>query len=513
MTEVLTSAQMRAIEDTAFRAGVVTPLELMERAGQAVVAAILAEGLRRGGLPRRALVTCGPGNNGGDGYVVARLLHGLGWQVDVAHFGALDRMSPAAAENFRRWRQVSETSRWDADSLAEQLPGVVVDAVYGIGFRGGWDRPPVLELLDRRSREKGWLRVAVDIASGVDADTGRQGAELAPMDLTVTFHAPKLGHLLLPGAEIAGRLVVADIGLHPENDLWRGDLPPVRRVEQPEAGTLDKATEGHKFRHGHALILCGPAGAGGAARLAARSALRVGAGLVTLVCPPEAVAENAARLDAVMIRAAAELPVLLADRRVTAFCLGLGPGFGVARAASVLAQVLTAPAVVLDADGLTALAEQRDLMPLATPAVLTPHEGEFARLFPDLGERLAGGENRVELMREAAARAGATVLLKGAVTVIAEPSGAVWLHAAVGEEAAPWLATAGSGDVLAGLIAGLLARGFAPARAARVAVWLHAEAARRFGPGLIAEDLPDMVPGCLRALGVGAGRRSGAASL
>ncbi|WP_290689860.1 MULTISPECIES: NAD(P)H-hydrate dehydratase [unclassified Haematobacter] len=508
MTEVLTSAQMRAIEDTAFRSGAATPLDLMERAGQGVVAAILEEGMRRGGLPRRALVACGPGNNGGDGYVVARLLHGLGWQVEAAHFGVLDRMSPAAAENFRRWRQISETSRWEADSLAQQPPGVVIDAVYGIGFRGLWDRPPVLELLDRLSRREGWLRVAVDIASGVDADTGRQGAEIAPMDLTVTFHAPKRGHLLLPGAEIAGRLAVVDIGLRPENDAWRGDLPPVRRLERPEADTLDKATAGHKFRHGHALILCGPAGTGGAARLAARSALRVGAGLVTLVCPPEAVAENAARLDAVMIRAAAELPALLADRRVTALCLG--PGFGVARAASVLAQALTAPAVVLDADALTALAERREVMPLATPAVLTPHEGEFARLFPDLGDRLAQGESRVDLVREAAARAGATVLLKGAVTVIAEPSGAVWLHAAVAEEAAPWLATAGSGDVLAGLIAGLLARGFPPGRAARTAVWLHADAARRFGPGLIAEDLPDRVPECLRALGVGAKRRGGA---
>ncbi|MBD3765867.1 MAG: NAD(P)H-hydrate dehydratase, partial [Rhodobacterales bacterium] len=243
---------------------------------------------------------------------------------------------------------------------------------------------------------------------------------------------------------------------------------------------------------------------------AARGALRVGAGLVTLGCPPQALAENAARLDAVMLRPLADgagLAALLADGRIRALCLG--PGLGTEGAAHdlVAAALAAGRPAVLDADALTLIAVRPDLTRALHPAcVLTPHGGEFARLFPDLAARMQGpvdrgpAFSRLDAARAAAARAGCTVLLKGPDTVIATPDGQAAIHAAVGDRAAPWLATAGAGDVLAGLIAGLLARGQAPFPAACVAAWLHVEAARRFGPGLIAEDLPETLPAVLRDL-------------
>lgn len=266
---------------------------------------------------------------------------------------------------------------------------------------------------------------------------------------------------------------------------------------------LTKGEGQHKYHHGHALILSGGPGKGGAARLAARAALRIGAGLVTLACPPRAQDENAAQLNAVMLTALPDsftLRGLLRDARLNA--LLLGPGLGVARAQDMVPAALWGKRpTVLDADALTALAQDPALAgTLHADCVLTPHLGEFARLCPDLppGE---DAESRADAARAAAARLGCTVLLKGAQTVIATPGGEAALHDATGPRAAPWLATAGSGDVLAGLICGLLARGLPPFVAACAATWLHAEAARGFGPGLIAEDLPEELPKVLRALG------------
>ena len=279
---------------------------------------------------------------------------------------------------------------------------------------------------------------------------------------------------------------------------------------------LGKRGEEHKYDHGHALILSGGPGRGGAARLAARGALRIGAGLVTVGCPPEALAENAAQLNAVMLRAIAggvELAQVLEDARINALCLG--PGLGVERAREMVPVALErGRAVVIDADAITAFADapERLFSMLGEGCVLTPHAGEFARLFPDLAQGLDapadeagegdGHDLRAEAARKAAERAGCVVLLKGARTYIAAPDGRCSLNAAVGERAAPWLATAGSGDVLAGFVTGLLARGFAPMQAAEAAAWLHVECARSFGPGLIAEDLPEQLPAVLRALGV-----------
>jgi ADP-dependent NAD(P)H-hydrate dehydratase / NAD(P)H-hydrate epimerase len=297
---------------------------------------------------------------------------------------------------------------------------------------------------------------------------------------------------------------VADIGLR---DLPPPDCGPVLRCDSPPPALLRKDRR-HKYDYGHALILGGGAGQGGAARLAARGALRIGAGLVTLGTPPEAMAENAARLDAVMLTpldGAGALERILADSRIAAVCAG--PGWGVARAAALLPTLLEASgprALVLDADALTALAVDPALQRrLPETCVLTPHWGEFARLFPDLAAQASAAATPLwQIVSEAAARMGCTVLLKGAATLIAGPKGDLALNAALYDRAAPWLSTAGSGDVLAGIVCGLLARGVAPQEAALAAAWLHVEAARAFGPGLIAEDLPETLPQVLRAMGV-----------
>ena len=339
-----------------------------------------------------------------------------------------------------------------------------------------------------------------------------------PVDLTVTFDRLRPGHLLAEGGQLTQRLVVADIGLGICRDsyLRTGDAEV---MWEAEAGGLLQKEGGHKYAHGHAMVLSGAAGHGGAARLAARGALRIGAGLVTVGCAPEALAENAARLDAVMLREVADgaaLEAMLEDRRINAVCVG--PGLGVARAAEMLGVMLGGSSgtaagaarrnLVIDADGLTALAGDAALFgKLHAGCVLTPHGGEFARLFPEIAAKLEApatkgpAYSKVDATREAAKRAGCVVLFKGADTVIADPAGRCSINSAQYERAAPWLATAGSGDVLAGFITGLLARGFGPMQAAETGAWLHVECARAFGPGLIAEDLADQLPGVFRRLG------------
>lgn len=518
MADLLTSAQMRAIEGAAIASGRVTGLELMERAGRGVVEAIFARwpGLAAGG--HRAVVLCGPGNNGGDGYVVARLLRDWGWEVEVFAHGPADRLPADAAACRARWLRQGEVRPVAEGRQATGDVAVVVDALFGTGLARPLDADVVAFAAALRASEPLARVVAVDILSGICADSGRvigASALLPGADLTVTFHRAKLGHVLAEGGLRAGHLSAVDLGLGAFDAAGLGARVVRARAE---ADVLRKDAAGHKYRHGHALVLCGPAGRGGAARLAARGALRIGAGLVTLGCESAAMAENAARLDAVMLRevkGAADLRAVLEDRRINAVCVG--PGLGVARAAEMLAVVLAARdggrAVVIDADGLTALAEDGGLArhkglagELGGACVLTPHGGEFARLFPDIAARLeapalAGPAfSKVDALREAAGRAGCVVLLKGADTVIAAPDGRCAVSAAVGAHAAPWLATAGSGDVLAGFVAGLLARGVPAFEAASAAAALHLECARAFGPGLIAEDLPEALPGVLRAM-------------
>lgn len=502
--ELVTALEMRALEAGAIGSGAVTGLALMERAGRAVVAAILAEWPDLVG-PHRAVVLCGPGNNGGDGFVVARLLAARGWVVSLRLLGAEARLPPDAAEMCRRWRAAGGAVLPAGAPVPEPPPDLLVDALFGTGLARPLG-PEALALLHAHLRSGPRPRiVSVDCASGLCIDSGRWLGDLRPdlaPDLTVTFHRAKPGHFLAEGAG-PGRLVVADIGLGGTGGAGR------LRLAGPPAG-LGKR-DGHKYDHGHVLVLGGGPGRGGAARLAARGALRIGAGLVTLGCPPAALIENAARLDAVMLRPvadAAALGALLADARLNALCLG--PGLGAARARALVPAALAARrATVLDADALTAFAGDPSTLLAALHAgcVLTPHMGEFARLFPDLAARLRAPATRgpafskVDAAREAAARAGCVLLLKGPDTVIADPEGRAVISAALRARAAPWLATAGAGDVLAGFIAGLLARGLAPMAAAEAAAWLHVECARRFGPGLVAEDLPETLPAVLRALG------------
>ncbi len=544
MTELLTAAQMRALERRAIDSDIVSGLTLMERAGRGVVAAVLAHWPDLATGARRARVLCGPGNNGGDGFVIARRLHAHGWQVDLRLYGDPDRLPPDALRNHAIWCAIGKVHPWDAEAiLATDPPDLIVDAVFGIGLTR-----PVPDSVARvlaavrhgAGNGPGGTRiVAVDCPSGLNLDTGMTANGDAPdsdfnapmgSHLTVTFHSAKPGHYIGAGPALCQVLRVVDIG------LGAADLPCTAKDQPPDPGRvrlvgadadgacpangwpLDLISKerggGHKFDHGHVIVFAGGVGQGGAGRLAARAALRAGAGLVTLLCPPSALQENACQLTAIMLRSlsGAEGLDAVADDRVTGFCLG--PGMGVSgqtrdRVLAVLARRSTDPsrrnpAVVLDADALTSFADcPANLFSAVHDRVaLTPHEGEFARLFPDLAMAGRGSRSKIDAVREAAARAGCVVLLKGPDTVIAAPDGAASLHAAVYGRSAPWLATAGAGDVLAGLIAGLAAPQGAGDlfRMAEVAAFLHVECARAFGPGLIAEDLTESLPGVLKAL-------------
>lgn len=498
-SEVLTTVAMRALESRVI-AGGTTGLALMERAGAAVAGHIRLRWPKAG----RAVVLCGPGNNGGDGYVIARHLAQAGWQVRLL---GTDTATPDAAEMRRRWAGGVEPLTKVALNTADAE--VYVDAIFGIGLT----RPPegeiaaILARLYARTGDAqfyGPRTVAVDCPSGLDLDSGRWlplpqglGVPDSGTRLTVTFHSLKPGHLLADGPTACGEVVVAPIfDFQPAPSSGEGWVlrPPTEPgILTATAAPLAK-TGGHKFTHGHALILAGGFGYGGAARLAARAALRVGAGLVTLGPPKSALIEHAGPPDALMRRGVDDAPTLAAlleDDRITA--VALGPGCGIDRAGHLIDPILASRRpCVLDADALSALAT-RGFAGLHDGCVLTPHEGEFARLFPDLSPQT----NKLAATREAAARSGAVVLLKGPDTVIAAPDGQARIHSAYD---IPWLATAGAGDVLTGLIAGLLARSMPPLEAAATGAFLHGAAARRFGPGLIADDLPDLIPAVLRDL-------------
>lgn len=457
---------------------------LMERAGRAVVRAITARF-----EPRRVLVLCGPGNNGGDGWVVARRLGALGWPVEVRSLVDPARLRGDAAAAF-----ASYAGPWSTADPAPLEPAtLVVDALFGAGL----DRP--LE-----GRPRAWVEllaahpgpiVAVDVPSGVHGASGAVLGTAAAASLTVTFCRRKPGHVLLPGRALAGELVIADIGIP---DAVVAAVDEGVRVNLPalwDAAWPRRDGASHKYRFGHAVVVGGPAHATGATRLAARAALRVGAGLVSVAARPEALAVYAGALTTVMTKPCADLRALeglLADPRLDAWLIGPGAGTGEETRAAVATLLRSGRPLVLDADALTAFAGQREdlLAALHGGCVLTPHDGEYARLFAHGGDRLARA-------RAAAAESGAVVLLKGADTVVAGPDG----RAAILDRAPAALATAGTGDVLAGLVLGLLAQRVPAFEAAAAAAWLHARCGERVGPGLIAEDLPDALPPLLATLG------------
>jgi hydroxyethylthiazole kinase-like uncharacterized protein yjeF len=493
MIELLTSAEMANADRLAI-AGGVAGIALMEAAGGAVAEAVVAR------HPRgcRVVVVAGLGNNGGDGFVAARLLAEHGYDVKVMVLGDVARLKGDAALAAKRWTKPVSAAHPDALAGAD----VVVDALFGAGL----DRPVegAARTLIERINAQGAPVFAVDLPSGVNGTTGAVMGVAVNAAQTVTFFRKKPGHLLLPGRLCCGVISVADIGIPDavlaqvapktfENlpALWRHHFPVPR-------------LDGHKYDRGHAVVVSGPSWSTGAARLAARGALRAGAGLVTIASPREALAINAAASLAVMVRpvdGAAEIVKLLADRRLNA--VAIGPGVGVAEVTCdrVLAVLSGSRAVVLDADAITSFAGAPLRLTEALRAragqatIMTPHDGEFARYFGALDEKTKVG-SKLERVRLAAQLSQAVVVLKGADTVIAAADG----RAAISGNAPAYLATAGAGDVLTGMATGLLAQGMPAFEAAAAAVWLHGEAANAFGPGLIAEDLPEMLPKVYGAL-------------
>ncbi len=488
--EVLTVAQAAEADRFAEGAGVPS-LTLMDNAGRAV-----ADVVTRCSPDVAVLVLCGPGNNGGDGFAAARHLTQRGYPVVVQALVAPSELRGDAARMAQRWNG-------SVASCSADLPGqdmLIVDALFGAGLSRPLDG--VAAEIVRAVNARGVTVISVDVPSGLHGDLGR------PMDgvdgvcirasETVTFFRPKPGHFLMPGRSLCGRLTVADIGIP---DAVLKDIAPRTFVNGPalwRPAFPVPAPEGHKYARGHAVVVSGPMHATGAARLAARGALRVGSGLVSVASPPDAVGVNASQLTAIMVKpfnGPKGLSALLADRRFNAVAIGPGCGRAAGTQDLVAAVLASGAAAVLDADALTSFADDPGLLfrQLHASCALTPHSGEFERIFPGL---LSTASTKLHAAREAARKAGCVVLLKGADTVVADPSGL----AAINSNAPPYLATAGAGDVLTGMIAGLMAQGMPAFDAANSAAWLHGEAANRFGRGLIAEDLPEQIPGVLRAL-------------
>jgi len=490
--EVLTTAEMERADQLAIAGG--TPgFALMLSAGQAVAETamdLVEEG--------PVVVVAGRGNNGGDGFVAAAELAARGREVSVILLCERDSLQGDAASAARGWKY--PVLPFNPQAIGR--PALIIDALFGAGL----NRPVKGEPHDmiEAINANGAPVLSVDLPSGINGDTG------AVMDIavrateTVTFFRRKPGHLLLPGRIYCGRARLADIGIDPrvleeirpktfENipQFWRNSFPV------PEI-------DGHKYARGHAVVVSGDLATTGAARMAARGALRAGAGLVTVASPIDALAVNATALTAVMVRpidTAIEFAELWTDKRLNTCVIGPGAGVGNRTRDFVVTALSAKRNLVLDADALTSFADAPDHLFEAIRAshdpqvVLTPHEGEFPRLFSDISNKHPG-RSKLERVRAAAERSGAVVLLKGPDTAVASPDG----RATIASNAPPWLATAGAGDVLAGMIAGMLAQGVAAFEAASIAVWMHGEAAREAGPGLIAEDLPEVLPAVFRHL-------------
>jgi ADP-dependent NAD(P)H-hydrate dehydratase / NAD(P)H-hydrate epimerase len=497
--ELLTPAEMGEADRLAIAGGRPGPV-LMEAAGKAVADEAGRLARSRG----RIVVLCGPGNNGGDGFVAARVLAERGFSVELGLLGTADRLTGDAAGAAARYAGAISPAR------EETLDGAacVIDALFGAGLARDieGEARAIVDRINAFARADGRV-LAVDTPSGVDGGTGKIRGVAVEASASVTFFRLKPGHLLEPGRTLCGAIRLADIGIPASvlpgigpnafvngPRLWRSALPPL-------------SARSHKYTRGAALVLSGPAHQTGAARMAARAALRAGAGIVALASPPDSVAVNAAHSTAVMVAPFSGLSgfeALLADERRRAVALGPGAGRG-PELRKLVAAALTRPGegrtVVLDADALTSFSGEADkLASLIARAghavVMTPHEGEFVRLFA-AASGVRADDDKLARARAAAWLTGAVVVLKGPDTVVAAPDG----RAAIGWDLPPTLATAGSGDVLAGFVTGLAAQGVPAFEAAAAAVWLHGAAARAFGPGLIAEDLPEALPEVLAGLG------------
>jgi len=478
---LLTPVQMGAADRKAEAAGVRGEV-MMEAAGAAVAVAV---GVRW--LMRPVTILCGPGNNGADGFAAARHLAQAGWPVTVALCGPPERLSGEAAKAAGQWR--GKLAPFAAETL--DGAGLIIDAIFGAGLSRPLTGEPATLVAAMKARDVPVC--AIDVPSGLDGATGLVRGDAAAADLTVTFFRKKPGHLLYPGRGLCGDVLVADIGTPAsvldeafgdtwENgpDLWLGAYP----WPQPES---------YKYTRGEVLVLGGER-VTGASRMTAMAASRAGAGMVTLAAPSAVWDIYAGALTNAIVHrfdGVSGWRDLLEDKRRNVIALGPGAGVNAATRQYVLTALATRRATVLDADALTAFAEApEDLFrEIKGPCVMTPHAGEFMRLFHFEGDKL-------ERTRAAARTSGAVVVLKGPDTVIAAPDG----RAVVNTNAPAQLATGGSGDVLTGFIAALLAQGMTPFDAASAGVWVHGAAAADFGLGLVAEDLPGALPRVLRAL-------------
>ncbi|MEG3618034.1 NAD(P)H-hydrate dehydratase [Magnetovibrio sp. PR-2] len=513
--EILSVTQMQAADRTAIASGVLGEA-LMENAGRAVVDAIVFRWEKR-----PVAVLAGPGNNGGDGYVIARLLKKLGWTVTVYSPCARSDYFGDAAKNVKRWRNKIQPLEAALDVIASQDGPdelLVVDALFGTGLTRPLDgAAKILAELITVGQAQGTapILVAVDIPSGLNGDTGRalggrrRGGICFHADLTVTFCRPKPAHALMPGRGVCGDIVIADIGVE---DSVVADVHGETYLNTPAlwADSFPVYEEDiHKYARGHVVVLGGETMTG-AARLASLAVRRAGAGLCTVAVPKAAFPIYAAALDpgtlVAPIKGVKDFKKIIADSRKNACVIGPGAGLSTETRDIVLAAVKAGKACVLDADALSVFENDRKaLFKLAKAqrkadqnnesVVLTPHGGEFQRLFPNLAKRLArpkvsSEDSKLSIVRESAKRSGCVVLLKGPDTVIAAPDG----RASISVNAPATLATAGAGDVLAGMIGALMGQDMPAFEAANAAVWLHGEAANAFGPGLIAEDISDELP-------------------
>ncbi len=460
---------------------------MMEAAGSAAASFII-----RTMTPRPAAVICGPGANGGDGFVVARLLKEAGWPVRTGLLGARDALKGDAALMASLFDGAVE----DVSPAIFDGAGVIVDALFGTGLTrevGGASKA----IVDAANAHPA-PAIAIDIPSGVDADTGAVLGAAINAAATVTFITRKPGHLLFPGRALSGAVEVADIGVAARHVA----------AQQPMLFENDPALfathwrrpdwRTHKYLRGHAAVVSGPRLRTGAARLGALAALRAGAGLVTVLSPSDAADENAAHLTSVMVREADDaeaVAAILADPRFTAALIGPGAGASEATRTKTQAILSSRAAAVLDADALTSFetAPAALFAKLRRDDVLTPHWGEFSRLFPAQAAEVFG---RHTSAKNASVYANAVVVLKGADTIIAAPDG----RCAINSNAPFDLATAGSGDVLAGIIAGIRASGVPGFEAACAGVFLHGICGKVAGPGLIAEDLVAAIPKALSLL-------------
>jgi len=483
---LLTCAEMRSAETLSCAKGKLDLYDLMQNAGAAV-----AQAVQKRWRPCRVLVMCGPGNNGGDGFIAAEFLRKAGWPV-IAGAMKVDGQAREVARAKGEWE--GETLLLDEELLngAE----LVIDALFGTGLKRPLEGGTV-QIVEKLNRS-GLPVISADLPSGIDGDTGHILGAAVKAKVTVTFFRKKRGHVLFPGSSFCGEIIVSDTGME---DSVLDDVFPSVAGNDPELwiNLLPRPRpEQHKYDRGHVLIYGGPEMTG-ATRMAARAVQRIGAGMVTLAAPRRVKQLYAVALESVLVKQAedsTEWRELLSDKKKNAILIGPGAGVSEEKKQFVLEALSSRKACVLDADALTVFSGSPEVLfeALHPCCVLTPHEGEFARLFPSIAGKAE--VDKISRTSAAAKTAGCVVLLKGSDTVIASPEG----PAVVNHNAPPWLATAGAGDVLAGMIAGIMAQGVTPFTAAAAAAFIHGLAAAEFGPGLIAEDLVDKIPGVLKKL-------------